>query len=70
MPIVSSGLTAMSALAEQIVDRLVVKESFCVVTELATALPIDIVASAVGLPQEGREQCWLGPSRCTIVSGR
>jgi cytochrome P450 len=52
----------MSALAEQIVNRLVAKESFCVVTELATALPIDIVASAVGLPQEGREQCWLGPA--------
>jgi cytochrome P450 len=42
--------------AEQIVDRLVAKGRFCAVTELATALPIDIVAGAVGLPQEGRER--------------
>jgi cytochrome P450 len=42
--------------AEQIVDRLVAKGRFCAVTELATALPIDIVASAVGLPHEGRER--------------
>jgi cytochrome P450 len=42
--------------AEQIVDRLVAKGRFCAVTELATVLPIDIVASAVGLPQEGRER--------------
>jgi cytochrome P450 len=46
----------ISTKAEQIVDRLVAKGSFCAVTELATALPIDIVASAVGLPQEGRER--------------
>ena len=46
----------ITAKAEQIVDRLVAKGSFCAVTELATALPIDIVASAVGLPQEGRER--------------
>lgn len=42
--------------AEQIVDRLVTKGTFCAITELATALPIDIVANAVGLPQEGRER--------------
>jgi cytochrome P450 len=42
--------------ADQIVDRLVAKGRFCAVTELATALPIDIVASAVGLPEEGRER--------------
>jgi cytochrome P450 len=42
--------------AEQIVDRLVAKGRFCAVTELATALPIDIVASAVGLSEEGRER--------------
>jgi cytochrome P450 len=42
--------------AEQIVGRLVAKGRFCAVTELATALPIDIVAGAVGLPQEGRER--------------
>ena len=42
--------------AEQLVDRLVAKRQFCAVTELATALPVDIVASAVGLPREGRER--------------
>jgi cytochrome P450 len=42
--------------AEQLVDRLVEKGEFCAVAELATALPVDIVASAVGLPQEGRER--------------
>jgi cytochrome P450 len=42
--------------AEQLVDRLVRKGEFCAVAELATALPVDIVASAVGLPEEGRER--------------
>jgi cytochrome P450 len=42
--------------AELLVDRLVMKREFCAVEELATALPVDIVASAVGLPQEGRER--------------
>jgi cytochrome P450 len=42
--------------AELLVDRLVGQGQFCAVTELATALPVDIVASAVGLPQEGRER--------------
>jgi cytochrome P450 len=42
--------------AEQIVDQLIAKGTFCAVTELATALPIDIVASAVGLPEKGRER--------------
>jgi cytochrome P450 len=42
--------------AEQLVDRLVAKRQFCAVAELATALPVDIVASAVGLPEEGRER--------------
>lgn len=50
------SLSDITAKAEQIVDRLVAKGSFCAVTELATALAIDIVASAVGLPQEGRER--------------
>lgn len=30
--------------------------AFCAVAELATALPVDIVASAVGLPEHGRER--------------
>lgn len=42
--------------AGRIVDRLVARGTFCAVTELATALPIEIVASAVGLPEEGRER--------------
>jgi cytochrome P450 len=42
--------------AEQLVDRVVLKRRFCAVTELATPLPVDIVASAVGLPEEGRER--------------
>jgi cytochrome P450 len=42
--------------AERLVDRLVAKGEFCAVTELATPLPVDIVASVVGLPQEGRER--------------
>jgi cytochrome P450 len=42
--------------AEALVERLVAKREFCAVTELATALPVDIVASAVGLPEEGRER--------------
>ena len=37
--------------AELLVDRLVGQGQFCAVAELATALPVDIVASAVGLPQ-------------------
>ena len=41
---------------EELVDRLVAKGSFCATAELATGLPVDIVASAVGLPQEGRER--------------
>lgn len=42
--------------AEQLVDRVVSRRRFCAVTELATPLPVDIVASAVGLPEAGRER--------------
>ena len=42
--------------AEQLVDRLVAKRRFCAVAELAAALPVDIVANAIGLPEEGRER--------------
>src|SRR5262245_48215693 len=42
--------------AERLVDRLVARGTFCAITELATFLPVDIVASAVGLPREGRER--------------
>jgi len=37
------------------------------VTELATALPVDIVASAVGLPEEGRERMLI--CRCKFRTG-
>jgi cytochrome P450 len=56
-PTALSGLKSeITAKAEQLVDRLVANGRFCAVTELAAALPIDIVASAVGLPQKGRER--------------
>jgi cytochrome P450 len=56
-PAALNGLKSdITTKAEQVVDRLVAKGRFCAVTELATALPVDIVASAVGLPQEGRER--------------
>jgi cytochrome P450 len=42
--------------AKLLVDRLAAKGVFCAITELATPLPVDIVASAIGLPQEGRER--------------
>jgi cytochrome P450 len=59
-PLTSKALDALKfeimTKADQLVDRLVAKRRFCAVAELATALPVDIVASAVGLPQEGRER--------------
>jgi cytochrome P450 len=42
--------------AKLLVDRLAAKGEFCAIAELATPLPVDIVATAVGLPQEGRER--------------
>jgi len=42
--------------AERLVERLVSKGTFCAITELATFLPMDIVASAGGLPRDGRER--------------
>jgi cytochrome P450 len=59
-PLARTALSSLEAeittKAEQLVDRLVAKGTFCAVTELATALPVDIVASAVGLPEDGRER--------------
>jgi cytochrome P450 len=59
-PLTATGLASLrseiTTKAEQLVDRLVAKREFCAVAELATALPVDIVASAVGLPEEGRER--------------
>jgi cytochrome P450 len=46
----------IEAKAERLVNRLVAKKRFCAVAELATALPVDIVANAIGLPAEGRER--------------
>jgi cytochrome P450 len=42
--------------AKAIVDRLYAKRRFCATAELATHLPVTIVSSAIGLPQEGRER--------------
>jgi len=49
----------ITAKAEELADRLVAKREFCAVSELAAALPVDIVASAVGLPEEGRERMMI-----------
>ena len=42
--------------AEKIVDQLCSKGRFCATAELATYLPVTIVSSAIGLPEEGRER--------------
>jgi cytochrome P450 len=42
--------------AEAIVDRLCAQGRFCATAELATHLPVKIVSSAIGLPEEGRER--------------
>src|SRR5262249_32985059 len=42
--------------AEQLVERLIAMRTFCAVADLATGLPVDIVANAIGLPEEGRER--------------
>ena len=59
-PLAPAALTALkseiNSKAAVLVDRLVARGMFCAVSELATALPVDIVAGAVGLPEEGRER--------------
>jgi cytochrome P450 len=59
-PLTPAALAALkdeiNTKAERLVERLVAQGKFCAVSELATALPVDIVASAVGLPKEGRER--------------
>ncbi|MCC8953514.1 cytochrome P450 [Bradyrhizobium sp. Pear77] len=42
--------------AEAVVNRLCAKGRFCATGELATHLPVTIVSSAIGLPEEGRER--------------
>jgi cytochrome P450 len=42
--------------AETIVNQLCTRRQFCATTELATYLPVTIVSSAIGLPEEGRER--------------
>ena len=62
--------------AEELVERLVMQQSFDAVEDLAQALPLSIVPDFIGLPQEGREHLldWaeatfnaMGPmnERCT-----
>src|ERR1700756_2121122 len=59
-PMTATGLDSLKSeietKAEQLVNRLVAKRTFCAIAALAPALPVDIVASAVGLPPEGRER--------------
>ena len=56
-PVALKSLKAeITSKAERLVDRLVAKGTFCAITELAAFLPVDIVATAVGLPREGRER--------------
>jgi cytochrome P450 len=59
-PMTAAGLdrlkSEITVKAEQLVERLVAKGQFCAVAELGTALPVDIIAHAVGLPAEGRER--------------
>jgi cytochrome P450 len=42
--------------AQAVVDRLFFKGRFCATAELAMHLPVTIVSSAIGLPEEGRER--------------
>jgi cytochrome P450 len=42
--------------AGAVVERLCAKGRFCATAELATHLPVTIVSSAIGLPEEGRER--------------
>jgi cytochrome P450 len=46
----------VTAEAESLVERLVIKGTFDVATELAPHLPVSIVSELVGLPEEGRER--------------
>jgi len=59
-PITPAALTSLTEEvereAEAVVDRLCGKGRFCATRELATHLPVTIVSSAIGLPEEGRER--------------
>jgi cytochrome P450 len=46
--------------ADALVAGLVTKGAFDVVTDLAQALPVDVVADLIGLPREGREKLLPG----------
>jgi cytochrome P450 len=59
-PITPAALTSLTEEvereAEAVVDRLCGRGRFCATRELATHLPMTIVSSAIGLPEEGRER--------------
>jgi cytochrome P450 len=59
-PITPAALTSLTEEVEReagaVVDRLSGKGRFCATRELATHLPVTIVSSAIGLPEEGRER--------------
>jgi cytochrome P450 len=42
--------------AEEVVQRLVTRQSFCATRDLAAHLPVSIVANEIGLAEEGRER--------------
>lgn len=46
----------ISEKAEQLVQELWTRKTFCAVEDLAVPLPVEIVSTAVGLPKEGRER--------------
>ena len=50
--------------ANDLVDRVFEKRRFCAVSELAVHLPVTIVANAIGLPAEGREQMLHWAEQC------
>jgi cytochrome P450 len=49
--------------AEELVQRLVSKGSFCATRDLATHLPVSIVSNEVGLAEEGRERMLVWADR-------
>ena len=46
----------ISEKADQLVQELVARKRFCAIVDLAVPLPVEIVASAVGLPKDGHER--------------
>jgi cytochrome P450 len=60
-PLSASALTSLRReifdKAEQLVQALLARKTFCAVADLAVPLPVDIVATAVGLPRKVASGC-------------